>query len=639
MTDPVVAQAPVDVEDRFRLLVSAVSDYAIYMLSPEGIVSSWNTGAQRFKGYTGVEIIGQHFSRFYTPEDQRAGMPARALRRALEEGKFEDEGWRVRKDGSHFWASIVVDPVRDAAGRLVGFAKITRDITERKRAAEALHTSEERFRLLVQGVTDYAIYMLSPEGLITNWNVGAERIKGYSESEVINTHFSRFYTPDDAAAGVPQRALATAAAEGRFEAEGWRMRKDGSRFWAHVVIDSIRNSLGELIGFAKVTRDITERQRAQLALEKAKEALFQSQKVEAIGKLTGGVAHDFNNLLSVMLNGVELLKKRLRDPDDLRTLDAMERAGKRGATLTRQLLTFARQQPLDPKRHSVNEVLLSFEAVLRRANRADVGFELQLASNLPLVLVDAPQVEAAVLNLIVNARDATPDGGAITLRTDEVQLDDGMVGALKAGRYVTISVSDTGAGMAPDVLKRAVEPFFTTKPIGAGTGLGLSQTFGLMQQSGGDLAIASTPGRGTCVTMYFPALPDQQASAVAVSTRSETALVVDDQEDVLAMAAELFRSMGYDVLLANNGVEALQILKRTPEVDVLFTDVMMPQMTGVELAREARALRPGVKIILASGYSAPAAGVASLDDDSVQFVSKPYSLSQIMRQLRSPNRH
>ena len=633
---PSTTPLPLD-EDRFRLLVSAVSDYAIYMLSPEGIVSSWNTGAQRFKGYTEAEIVGKHFSRFYTPADQQAGLPARALRRARTEGKFEGEGWRVRKDGSHFWASVVVDPVRDGEGRLVGFAKITRDITERKRAAEALHTSEERFRLLVQGVTDYAIYMLSPEGLITNWNSGAERIKGFSESEVINTHFSRFYTPEDAQQDMPRKALETAAAVGRYESEGWRLRRDGTRFWAHVVIDTIHNSLGELIGFAKITRDISERRRAAVALEKAQEALFQSQKVEAIGKLTGGVAHDFNNLLSVMLNGVELLKQRLRDPEDLRTLDAMQRAGKRGATLTHQLLTFARQQPLDQKKHSVNEVLLSFEAVLRRANRAGIDFDLQLGQGLPMVMVDAPQVEAAVLNLIVNARDATPDGGAITLRTALQTLADGEVGALKAGRYVTISVSDTGTGMAPDVIQRAVEPFFTTKPVGMGTGLGLSQTFGLVQQSGGDLVIDSAPGKGACVTLYFPALADDAPGEAADLERSETALVVDDQEDVLVMAAELFRSMGYEVLVANNGVEALQILNRAPSVDVLFTDVMMPQMTGVELAHAARALRPALKIILASGYSGPARGTDNAGTDAFQFVAKPYSLSQIMRQLRMPD--
>jgi len=637
MTSPSVSVSLLHSDDRFRLLVDAVSDYAIYMLSPEGLVSSWNAGAQRFKGYKADEIIGQHFSRFYTVPDQQAGVPARNLSTATTKGKFEDEGWRVRQDGSRFWASVVIDAIRDDAGQLIGFAKITRDITERKRAAEALHTSEERFRLLVQGVTDYAIYMLSPEGNITNWNAGAERIKGFQESEVVGSHFSRFYTPEDALAGLPARALVTAAAEGRFESEGWRLRKDGSRFWAHVVIDTITNTFGEVIGFAKITRDITERQHAAQALEKAKEALFQSQKLEAIGKLTGGVAHDFNNLLSVMLNGVQILKQKLREPDELRTLDAMERAGQRGATLTRQLLTFARQQPLDQQPYSLNDVLLSFEAVLRRANRAEVAFELELAPDLPRVLIDAPQVEAAVLNLIVNARDATPNGGSITVQTRQISLADGAVGRLKAGLYVTVGVSDTGSGMAPEVVRRAVEPFFTTKAVGQGTGLGLSQVFGMVQQSGGELAIESAVGKGTRVTLYFPALAGGRAQSPDPAG-AEAALLVDDQEDVLAMAADLFRSMGYDVLMANNGDEALQILERSGPVDVLFSDIMMPGMSGVDLARQARNLYPELKIILASGYATPATDLSGLSAAGVDFIAKPYTISQLLRLLRAPKK-
>src|SRR5687768_13979064 len=236
---------------RYRLLVESISDYAIYMLDPGGSITTWNAGAERFKGYTADEIIGQHFSRFYTEEDQSSNLPARALQTALGEGRFEDEGWRLRKDGRRFWASVVIDPIWDDEGALVGFAKITRDITERKEAAEALHATEEQFRLLVQSVTDYAIYMLSPDGVITNWNVGAVRIKGYQHAEAIGTHFSQFYTAEDRVAGLPMAALKTAAKEGRFEGEGWRIRKDGSRFWANVVIDPIRNALGVLIGYAK----------------------------------------------------------------------------------------------------------------------------------------------------------------------------------------------------------------------------------------------------------------------------------------------------------------------------------------------------------------------------------------------------
>ena len=633
MPTPPLPLTPQADAERFRQLVASVTDYAIYMLSPEGIVSTWNAGAQRFKGYTADEIIGQHFSAFYTPEDKANDKPRRALATARSEGRFEDEGWRVRKDNTCFWASVVIDPVIDPDGTLVGFAKVTRDITDRKRASEALHASEERFRLLVQGVTDYAIYMLSPTGDITNWNAGARRIKGFDESEVIGTHFSRFYSEDDQAAGMPMRALSTAVNEGRFESEGWRLRNGGERFWAHVVIDPIRNELGELIGFAKVTRDITERRDASLTLQKATEALFQSQKLEAIGKLTGGVAHDFNNLLSVMSNGLTVLKFRLTDPEDVKVLEAMERAASRGATLTQQLLTFARQQPLKQDNYNLNEVIGSFEAVLRRAVPGSVGFDVQLAAALPLVLVDAPQVEAAILNLIVNARDATSEGGTITLRTGKAELQDKQVGTLAAGAYVTVSVQDTGEGMEPDVIARAIDPFFTTKPVGKGTGLGLSHVYGLMQQSNGDMQIVSNPGRGTAITLYFPALA-RDSEASGSEPGREKALLVDDQVDVLDMASELFQMMGYDVLRANSGNEALDILQRTPGIEVLFSDVVMPGMSGIALAQQARKLYPDIRILLASGYTAASLREEMESGDEFKVIAKPYTMAQLLRHLR-----
>jgi PAS domain S-box-containing protein len=419
--------------ERLRLLVANVTDYAIYMLTPDGLIDSWNAGAQRFKGYTAGEIIGRHFSTFFRDEDRAAGLPGRALEAAARDGKFESEGWRVRKDGTHFWASVVIDAIRAADGELLGYAKITRDITERKHAQDALHASEEQFRLLVQGVTDYAIYMLSPTGEVTNWNAGARRIKGYANDEAVGSHFSRFYTEEDRAAGLPATTLHRAATEGRFEGEGWRVRKDGTRFWAHVVLDPIYSDMGELLGFAKVTRDITERRDAALTLERAQAALFQAQKFEAIGKLTGGIAHDFNNLLGVVVSGIELLSHGAPTPQQTKILDSMQRAASRGALLTQQLLAFARAQPLHPEKHNLNQVLGGFEAVLRRACASTIRFEMAQAADLPQVLVDATQFEAAVLNLVTNARDAMPDGGTLVIGTETVHLAQGQVGALAAG--------------------------------------------------------------------------------------------------------------------------------------------------------------------------------------------------------------
>lgn len=636
MTSEIPEPNPLIVEaERFGLFVSGVTDYAIYMLSPQGIVSSWNAGAEHFKGYKAHEIIGKHFSNFYTPSDIASGLPERALKTALTQGKFEDEGLRVRQDGTQFWASVVIDPIRDANGELLGFTKITRDVTDRRQAADALRASEEQLRLLVQGVTDYAIYMLSVDGIITNWNAGAQRIKGYDASEAIGTHFSRFYTEEDRATNLPAYALSMAAKSDGFENEGWRVRKDGSRFWAHVVIDPIRNDAGELIGFAKITRDVTERRETSAALAKANEALFQSQKMESLGKLTGGVAHDFNNLLSVIANGVALLRMAITDPSQIKALDSMERATSRGATLTQQLLSFAKQQPLKQEKQDLNRVINSFESVLRRALKSSIDFRLKLAPILPSALVDAPQFEAALLNLVVNSADAVGLDGTITVQTELVELVQGDVNELAAGRYIHISVSDTGEGIAPDLISRVVEPFFTTKPVGKGTGLGLSQVYGLMQQSNGGMKIESVKGSGTTVSLYLPALDYEKIEEPFPSKQSHKALVVDDQPDVLDMAAELFRTLGYDVFSASNGTDALSLLERNQDIGLLFSDVVMPGISGMELARSARKLIPGIKIILATGYIADVISKEERESNAFPIISKPYKIADIVQYLRA----
>jgi PAS domain S-box-containing protein len=624
--------------ERFQYFVAGVTDYAIYMLSPEGRVNSWNAGAQRFKFYRAEEIIGEHFSRFYTEEDKARNLPARALEIARTTGKFEDEGWRVRKDGTRFWASVVIDAIHGEDGELIGFAKVTRDITERRDAEGALRASEERFRLLVQGVTDYSIYMLSPTGEITNWNAGAERIKGYTHDEVVGTHFSRFYIPEDQAAGLPEKALETARLQGRFESEGWRMRKNGDRFWSHVVIDAIRNSDNELIGFAKITRDITERRESTLALERARDALFQSQKLEALGKLTGGIAHDFNNLLGVIMSGTELLSREFATPAGRKILESMQRSAKRGAELTQQLLTFARQQPLKQGNYNLNVVIGKFEAVLRRASASPIRFLVELAPKLQLVRTDATQFEAAVLNLVSNARDAMPDGGSLTVRTSNVVLDAVATAGRPGGPHVMVEVCDTGVGMPPEVIARVFEPFFTTKPVGKGTGLGLSQVYGLTQESGGSVEIESKVGEGTTIKLLFPALVElagQDGASVETNNGNEKALLVDDNEEVLSVAVELFKNMGYDVLTANSGAEALEIIKRTKHIDVLFSDVVMPGMDGVALAKVSREIMPNLTILLASGF--PSDELLKENSGLADFalISKPYRMADILKMLRT----
>ncbi|MEO5586225.1 MAG: PAS domain S-box protein [Novosphingobium sp.] len=605
MIDTDIPDSDLSLRGRADLLVQSVTDYAIYMLDRDGYVVSWNAGAQRFKGYTADEIIGQHFSQFYEEVDRNDKVPQNALKTAELEGRFEAEGWRVRKDGTRFWANVVIDPIRHESGMLLGFAKITRDLTERRRAEEELRRSEERFRLLVEGVTDYAIYMLDPDGRITSWNAGAQRFKGYTADEIMGEHFSRFYTPDEAAAGVPQRALQTARENSHFEAEGWRVRKDGSRFWANVVIDPIRNSEGSLIGYAKITRDLTERRESQLALEATREAFFQSQKMEAIGQLTGGVAHDFNNLLSAIIGSLDLVERRAANGADIsKFLQNARLAAERGATLTQRMLAFARKQELKIAAVDLKASVTSMADLFARTLGTGVDVDTDFPDALPFVQADATQLELALLNLIVNARDAMPDGGriAISARAEE---SDGP--AQPPDHYAVLSVTDQGQGMDPETLRRATEPFFTTKGIGRGTGLGLSMVQGMAEQSGGRLILQSTPGTGTTVELWLKtaSVTSQSPAPALVDAgfdRKLDILVVDDDAIILMNTVAMLQDMGHRVHEAPSGQAALDLLG-SREVDLLITDYAMPGMCGTELIDAAALLRPEMKSALVSGYA------------------------------------
>ena len=624
-------------DDRYRLLVDAITDYAIYMLDCEGYVSSWNPGAQRFKGYEAQEIIGQHFSRFYTEEDRARGLPELALATAAAEGRFELEGWRVRKDGGRFWAHVIIDAIVNPQGELIGFAKITRDLTERREAELALRRSEEQFRLLVEGVTDYAIYLLDSTGRVSSWNAGAQRIKGYQVQEIIGEHFSRFYTEEDRRAGLPQRSLAVAAREGRFEMEGWRVRKDGAPFWAHVIIDAIRDDKGEVIGFAKVTRDITERQQATRALDEAREALFQAQKMEAVGQLTGGIAHDFNNLLMAILGSLELLRKRLPDDPAISYLvDNAIQGAERGATLTQRMLAFARRQELKLDAVEVPALVTGMVGILERSIGPLIRLHTSFPPALPWVRTDPAQLEAALLNLTLNARDAMPNGGVITIdgRVEEASGEPGL--DLAPGRYVRLRVVDSGEGMDEDTLARATEPFFTTKGVGKGTGLGLSMVHGLAQQSGGALRLKSTPGHGAAVEIWLPIALDRTQRAVANDPAAAPGeipplhiLVVDDDELVLINTVAMLEDLGHSVLAASSGQEALAVLADHPGVDLVFTDYAMPRMTGLQLIR--RLGERGVKaaVILATGYAEIPEGQA----ENLPRISKPFNQATLARAI------
>ncbi len=616
-------------DGRFRLLVEAISDYAIYMLDPTGIVTSWNPGAQRFKGYSAGEIIGQHFSRFYSEDDRKSGLPARALAIAAREGKFEAEGWRIRKDGSRFWAFVVIDPIRSPSGEIIGFAKITRDLTERNAAEEKLRQSQEQFRLLVQSVTDYAIYMLDVEGRVTNWNAGAQRIKGYLPQEIIGQHFSRFYIDEERATNEPQKALEAARQNGRFEKEGWRVRKDGTRFWAHVIIDPIRNDHGDIIGYAKITRDITERKEAQEKLEKAREMSVQSQKMEAIGQLTGGIAHDFNNLLTAVLGSLELLRKRL--PDDTKSIALLENAvqgAQRGTTLTKRMLAFARNQELEQEIIDIPQLVRGMTDLLQRSVGATIRIETHFPLVLKPVLADANQLEMALLNLTVNARDAMADGGEIIVAARQEIVVTGLGSRVKPGTYICISVTDSGEGMDAQTMRRAVEPFFTTKGLGKGTGLGLSMVHGFAEQSGGCFVLHSRKGKGTTAEIWLPVATtsaetlgsDQTQTAPATLVPSLTILAVDDDALVLMNTVAMLEDLGHTAFEAYSATEALEILRREDSIDLVITDQAMPKMSGTQLAQAISTEWPNIPVLLATGYADRVPG----DEVGLPKLAKPY---------------
>jgi len=626
---------------RFELLVQSVTDYAIYMLDPEGRVASWNAGARRFKGYEPEEIIGEHFSRFYTEEEREKQIPRIALEAARREGRFEAEGWRVRKDGSHFWANVVIDPILDHSGNLVGFAKITRDLTERRAAEEELRRSEERFRLLVQSVTDYAIYMLDREGRVSSWNPGAERFKGYSPDEIMGEHFSRFYSKEDRDAGIPRIALETAEREGRFEAEGWRIRKDGSRFWANVIVDPIRTSDGKLIGFAKVTRDPTEKRSNE-------EQLRQAQKMEAVGQLTGGLAHDFNNLLTGISGSLEMMQARLaqgRVAEMERYFMAAQGAVKRAAALTHRLLAFSRRQTLDPQPTNVNRLITDLEELIRRTMGPSVGVEVVGASGLWPTLIDPNQLENAVLNLCINARDAMPDGGKLTVEAANKWLDERAARQydLPVGQYVSVCVTDTGTGMSPEIKAKAFDPFFTTKPLGEGTGLGLSMVYGFARQSGGQVRIYSEVGQGTTICLYLPRHGDEvQIEEDPVLSRQpaspgegEVVLVVDDEPTIRMLIGEVLAESGYAVIEAPDGPAGLKVLESNARIDLLITDVGLPGgLNGRQVADAARVSRPDLKILFITGYAENAVIRSGRLDKGMFVLTKPFQMESLAVRIR-----
>jgi PAS domain S-box-containing protein len=499
------ASALMESSDLYRLLVDRVTDYAIFALDTTGHVLSWNEGAQRLKGYSASEIIGRHFSTFYPEYDIASGKPAWELESAIRDGRFEDEGWRIRKDGSRMWANVIITALFDDDGMHVGFAKVTRDLTERRAAEETLRASEERFRLLVQGVRDYAIFMLSPSGHVISWNDGAESIKGYAASDIIGKHFSTFYPAEDIESGKPALELIVASREGRFEDEGWRIRKDGSRIWANVVITAVRNAGGELIGFAKVTRDLTERRVAQeQAIADTRRATEAEVANKTKSEFLAAMSHELRTPLNAIGGYAELIAMGIGGPITEQQQDYLSRiraSQQHLLGIITDLLNFSRieagQVAYDLMPVSVRSILGDvLPLIAPQAEAKDIALSSEPASPLILAYADRLKTEQIMLNLLSNAIKFTQPGGSVAVRcTDE-------------SGHVHIAVEDSGVGIPSEKLAAIFEPFVqlgrTRTSQHEGTGLGLAISRDLALAMGGDVTVESTVGAGSTFTLTLP---------------------------------------------------------------------------------------------------------------------------------------
>ena len=623
------------VEEHFTHLVAGVQDYAIFLLDPNGFIKSWNAGAQRIKGYSADEIIGKHFSQFYTPESLAIGWPDEELVRARRDGRFEDEAWRVRKDGSLFWANVVITALYGPDGEVRGFLKITRDLTDRKQAEEALRQSEERFRLLVESVKDYAIFMLDTDGRVASWNTGAERIKGYKAEEIIGQHFSRFYSSEDIERGKPQRELEIALAEGRVEDEGWRVRKDRSLFWANVVATSpIYNEQNTLIGFAKVTRDLTEQKKVE-ALQVA-----DRQKNEFLAML----AHELRNPLAPISNGLQLLKMPgLDDSAVQQTTEMMERQMSHLVRLVDDLLDVSRVITGKLKFHK--EPVELADAIRRGIEEAQStvdarGHELMLLQTArPLVVDgDAMRLGQVVANLIGNAAKYTPTPSRLTLTVE------------RNGDQAVIRIKDPGIGIAPEMLPLIFDLFTqaasTLARTQGGLGIGLTVVKRIVQMHNGTVAAKSDGlGKGSEFTVTLPlsraiaAKKSSPATPTKTSFTKRRILVVDDNVDAALSTTLLLKAWGHEVQTAFSGPAALDAV-RTFRPEILLLDIGLPGMSGYDVARHLRSepLHHGMVIAAITGYGQESDRQRSFDAGFDYHLTKPPDLSVLESVVTSAGR-
>ena len=614
----------------YRLAVEQIKDYAVFVLDPKGHVVTWNLGAQRIKGYMPAEIIGRHFSTFYTREAVDTGWPTHELKVAAREGRFEDEGWRVRKDGSRFWANVIITALRDEQGKLLGYSKVTRDLTERKMHEEALIQSEERFRLLVEGVLDYAIFMLDPDGVVSSWNAGAQRIKGYKPEEIIGKHFSRFYATDDIDAGLPWEELAVAKREGRVEVEGWRLKKDGSRFWARVVVTALRSPAGELRGFAKVTQDLTERRHVK-DLENA---------AKNLNEFVATLAHELRNPLAPIRNAVQVMARvSAADPAHEAMRQTIDRQSAQLVSIVDDMLDISR---ITRGELVLKHELLDMGDVIRRAVETSTAaiqagnhkLKLDLPADRIPVGGDMHRLAQLIANLLNNAARYTQEGGTITVKA-----------RAEAGAAL-VSVRDTGRGIEPHMIQRIFDMFVQGRPslqkVGSGMGIGLALARKIAELHDGSLeAHSEGENKGSEFTLRIPLLDETQFATADGQANAETArgagapqrvLVVDDNTDAALAMNVLLKSLGHETCVVHDGLQALKMAAEF-QPDVVLLDIGMPGLNGYEVARRLRKLKPKrpFQIVAVSGWGQASDRQKSHEAGFDLHLVKPVNESELAR--------
>jgi PAS domain S-box-containing protein len=619
----------------FQLLVRSVTDYAIFMLDPDGYITSWNSGAEKIKGYAEQDILGQHFSRFYTPEDQAAGTPQRALAIAAREGRYQAEGWRVRKDGTRFWANVVIDPVWENDA-LVGFAKVTRDDTTRRAAAVAMMESERRARGIIDTALD-AFVQLDEAGSITEWNPRAEAMFGRSRESAIGQNLPALcFSPGDQATSEWFEAIL----RGEIRHSTHQLTAIDHRrheFPAELSASVLTLASGRLVNI--FVRDLTEKIQMESQLR-------QAQKMEAMGQLTGSIAHDFNNILQGISGSLEFIMMLGANAQQERSQKHMRNAlesVKRAASLTHRLLAFARRQALDPQPVDVTALLGGMADLLRHSLGEQVSLELGLSHDLWEAHCDPNQLESAILNLAINARDAMPNGGRLHIDVGNALARDpeNMDAEAPDQSYVSITIADTGIGMTNEVKERAFDPFYTTKPTGAGTGLGLSMVYGFARQSRGFCTIESEVGEGTSVKLFLPrylgpSLVTQAPSRVFTSpqlARGEHILVVEDEPVIRDVITEVLSNLGYVITQAVDGLEGVSIAVSDLPIDLIVTDIGLPGVNGRTVAETARDRRPGLPVLLITGYDASAGSKPMELSAGTALLSKPFTVDKLREQV------